>query len=113
MTSADRLRYGLRPRLATFTAIRPPGSSLRLHSEKTSRSSSRYSMYDEGTPSRSSSSSYFLPAKYGGDVTTRATELSSRWPSILRASPRTNGLATGRAGATSSSSLSSGGSKRA
>ena len=37
MTSAARLRYGLRPRLATFTAMRPPGSSTRLHSAKTSR----------------------------------------------------------------------------
>ena len=36
MTSADRLRYGLRPRLATLTAMRPPGSSLRTHSAKTS-----------------------------------------------------------------------------
>ena len=38
MTSAARLRYGLRPRLATLTAMRPPGSSTRLHSAKTSRS---------------------------------------------------------------------------
>ena len=37
MTSADRLRYGLRPRLATLTAMRPPGSSLRTHSANTSR----------------------------------------------------------------------------
>ena len=36
ITSADRLRYGLRPRLATLTAIRPPGSSLRTHSANTS-----------------------------------------------------------------------------
>ena len=36
MTSADRLRYGLRPRLATLTAMRPPGSSLRTHSANTS-----------------------------------------------------------------------------
>ena len=43
MTSAARLRYGLRPRLATLTAIRPPGSSTRLHSANTSRSNWRYS----------------------------------------------------------------------
>ena len=48
MTSADRLRYGLRPRLATLTAMRPPGSSLRTHSANTSCSSSRYSRYDDG-----------------------------------------------------------------
>ena len=33
------------------------------HSAKTAVSSSRYSRYDDGTPSRSSSSSYCLPAK--------------------------------------------------
>ena len=77
ITSADRLRYGLRPRLATLTAMRPPGSSLRTHSAKTSVSISRYSRYDDGTPSRSSSSSYCLPAKYGGDVTTSATDPSA------------------------------------
>ena len=38
MTSADSDRYGRRPRLATFTAIRPPGSSTRTHSVKTSSS---------------------------------------------------------------------------
>ena len=43
MTSADKLRYGLRPRLATFTAMRPPGSSLRTHSANTSVSIWRYS----------------------------------------------------------------------
>ena len=43
MTSADRLRYGLRPRFATLTAIRPPGSMTRTHSANTSRSISRYS----------------------------------------------------------------------
>ena len=32
MTSADRERYGRRPRLATLTAMRPPGSSLSTHS---------------------------------------------------------------------------------
>lgn len=36
-------RYGLRPRLATLTAMRPPGSSTRTHSANASRSSSRYS----------------------------------------------------------------------
>ena len=35
MTSADSDRYGLRPRLATLTAMRPPGSSTRTHSAKT------------------------------------------------------------------------------
>ena len=55
--SADRLRNGLRPRLATFTAMRPPGSSVRTHSANTARSNSRYSMYELGTPSLSSSSS--------------------------------------------------------
>ena len=44
MTSADSDRYGLRPRLATLTAMRPPGSSTRLHSRNTSRSRSRYSV---------------------------------------------------------------------
>ncbi len=57
MTSDDRLRYGLRPRLATLTAMRPPGSSVRTHSANTLRNMSRYSRYDDGTPSRSSSSS--------------------------------------------------------
>ena len=32
MTSAARLRYGRRPRLATLTARRPPGSSVRTDS---------------------------------------------------------------------------------
>ncbi len=41
MTSADNERYGLRPRLATFTAIRPPGSRVRTHSAKTSVSMPR------------------------------------------------------------------------
>ena len=86
MTSAARLRYGLRPRFATFTAMRPPGSSLRAHSANTSVSSWRYSTYELGTPSRSSSSSYCLPAKYGGDVTTSATEPSTI-ASMCRASP--------------------------
>ena len=63
MTSAARLRYGLRPRLATLTAMRPPGSSTRTHSANTSCSSSRYSRYELGTPSRSSSSSYCLPGE--------------------------------------------------
>ena len=63
MTSAARLRYGLRPRLATLTAILPPGSSARRHSANTSVSMSRYSRYDAGTPSRSISSSYCFPAK--------------------------------------------------
>ena len=43
ITSAERLRYGLRPRLATLTAMRPPGSSFRTHSAKTSVSIWRYS----------------------------------------------------------------------
>ena len=34
-------RYGRRPRLATFTAMRPPGSSTRAHSANTSLSISR------------------------------------------------------------------------
>ena len=110
-TSAARLRNGLRPRLATFTAMRPPGSSTRTHSANTSSSSWRYSRYDDGTPSRSSSSSYCLPAKYGGDVTTSATEPSAM-VSMLRASPHTNGSATGVGGSTVSSSLTTGASKR-
>lgn len=52
---------------------------------------SRYSRYEAGTPSRSNSSSYCLPAKYGGEVTTRATEPSVTW-AMLRASPQTKGL---------------------
>jgi len=87
ITSADSDRYGLRPRLATLTAMRPPGSSFATHSANTSSSSWRYSAYDAGMPSRPSSSSYCLPAKYGGDVTTSATE-SDRTRSIDRASPR-------------------------
>ena len=63
MTSAERLRYGLRPRFATFTAIRPPGSSFRTHSANTSVSNFRYSSYDDGMPSRANSSSYCFPAK--------------------------------------------------
>jgi hypothetical protein len=43
MTSAERERYGLRPRLATFTAIRPPLSSLRAQMSSTSPSNPRYS----------------------------------------------------------------------
>ena len=111
ITSADRLRYGLRPRLATLTAMRPPGSSVRAHSANTSRRSSRYSKYDDGTPSRASSSSYSLPAKYGGDVTTSATAPSAMVV-MCRASPQTNGSATGLGGSTSASSDSAGGIKR-
>jgi hypothetical protein len=110
MTSADRLRYGLRPRFATLTAMRPPGSSFRAHSANTAVSRSRYSRYDDGTPSRSSSSSYCLPAKYGGDVTTSATDASGT-ASMWRASPCTNGSATS-AVTTASSVDSSGGRKR-
>ena len=76
MTSPASERYGLRPRLATFTATRPPGSSTRQHSAKTSRSISRYSTYDAGTWPSPMTASYSLPAKYGGDVTTSAIELS-------------------------------------
>ena len=36
MTSADSDRYGRRPRFATLTAMRPPGSSVRAHSANTS-----------------------------------------------------------------------------
>ena len=36
-------RYGLRPRFATFTAIRPPGSRTLQHSAKTSLSMRKYS----------------------------------------------------------------------
>ena len=38
----------MRPRLATLTAMRPPGSSVRTHSANTSVSISRYSRYDDG-----------------------------------------------------------------
>ena len=111
ITSAARLRYGLRPRLAMLTQIRPPGSSTRTQSAKTSCRSSRYSRYELGTPSRSSSSSYCLPAKYGGDVTTSATD-PSRTVRMWRASPTTNGSSTGSIGNTVVSSSSCGGSKR-
>ena len=60
------------------------------HSANTSVSSWRYSAYEDGMPSRSSSSSYCLPAKYGGDVTTSATEPSTI-ASMWRASPSWNG----------------------
>ena len=43
VTSPASERYGLRPRLATFTHIRPPGSSTRRHSANTSRNMVRYS----------------------------------------------------------------------
>jgi hypothetical protein len=72
---------------------------------------SRYSRYEAGTPSRSNSSSYCLPAKYGGEVTTRATEPSVTW-AMLRASPQTKGSATGSGASTVSSSDSSGVLKR-
>ncbi len=111
ITSADRLRYGLRPRLATLTAMRPPGSRVRTHSAKTAVSMSRYSRYDDGTPSRSSSSSYCLPAKYGGEVTTRATEPSAT-ASMCLASPWTNGWTTGAGGGTELSVDTVGGRKR-
>jgi hypothetical protein len=38
MTSPASERYGFRPRFATFTQIRPPGSSVRTHSANTSSS---------------------------------------------------------------------------
>ena len=74
MTSADSDRYGLRPRLATLMAMRPPGSSTRRHSANTSSSIARYSRYELGMPPSPSAVSYALPAKYGGDVTTSATD---------------------------------------
>ena len=43
VTSAASERYGFRPRFATLTAMRPPGSRQRTHSANTSRSISRYS----------------------------------------------------------------------
>ena len=46
-----------------------------------------YSVYDAGMPSAPSSSSYCLPAKYGGEVTTSATDEGCT-RSIERASPR-------------------------
>ena len=81
ITSAERLRYGLRPRLATLTAIRPPGSKTRTHSANTESSMVRYSKYVVGTRSSASAaieSSYSLPTKYGGEVTTKATLESGR-----------------------------------
>ena len=86
--------------------MRPPGSSTRTHSANTSCSNSRYSRYDAGTPSRSSSSSYCLPAKYGGEVTTSATEPSAS-VCMSRASPHTSGSVTG-VGETTVSSSSAG-----
>src|SRR6476660_9326307 len=91
--------------------MRPPGSILRAHSANTSVSSCRYSTYELGTPSRSSSSSYCLPAKYGGDVTTSATDPSAT-SGTARASPQTKGSATGLGGTTSSASDTTGGWKR-
>jgi hypothetical protein len=52
-----------------------------------------------------------LPAKYGGEVTTSATELSANVV-MLRASPHTNGSSSGVGGRTVSSSLTTGASKR-
>ena len=63
VTSAARERNGLRPRFATFTAMRPPGSSVRTHSAKTSSSMARYSAYDAGTAPSPSAVSYAFPAK--------------------------------------------------
>ncbi len=59
----------------------------------------------------SRSVSYALPAKYGGEVTTRATELSSIW-CMSRASPQKIESAAPH-GFTVSSSLSSGAVNRA
>jgi hypothetical protein len=52
-----------------------------------------------------------LPAKYGGEVTTSAT-LPSAIVCMWRASPHTNGSATGSGGATRASLSSWGASKR-
>ncbi len=61
-------------------------------------------------PPRPSSSSYCFPAKYGGDVTTSATD-PSRTRSIARASPRwISSTMPGRW--TSSSSDTTGGANR-
>ena len=109
-TSPARERYGLRPRFATLTAMRPPGSSTRRHSANTSRSIARYSRYEPGTPPSPRAASYSLPAKYGGDVTTNATEQSST-ACMSRASPQMIESAA-RHGLTVSSSDSSGGVKR-
>ena len=78
ITSAESDLYGLRPRLATFTAMRPPGSSTLQHSAKTSRASR--GTRDSWPESRvsPSSASYSLPAKYGGEVTTRAMQRSGK-----------------------------------
>ena len=62
-------------------------------------------------PSRSSSSSYCLPAKYGGDVTTSATDPSAS-ASILRESPFWNGSSIGSGSRIVSSTDSSGGVNR-
>ena len=77
MTSPASERYGRRPRFATFTAIRPPGSRTRTHSAKTSRSIVEVVEVVAGMWPSPSASSYSLPAKYGGEVTTSATELDS------------------------------------
>ena len=121
MTSALRLRYGLRPRLATFTAIRPPGSSTRTHSANTDRSMSRNSRYvpgirESGSSSPFTASSYSLPTKYGGDVTTSATLLSGScciW--VLEPwnnRPRCNSASSSSVRFTSSSSDRTGGVNR-
>ena len=110
-TSPARERYGLRPRFATFTAMRPPGSSTRRHSANTSRSIARYSRYEPGTPPSPRAASYSLPAKYGGDVTTSATQPSGR--SRARASAQRSGSPSSTAPATRSSPVTSGARNRA
>ncbi|MEZ5250691.1 MAG: hypothetical protein R2713_16225 [Ilumatobacteraceae bacterium] len=62
-------------------------------------------------PPSPSASSYALPAKYGGEVTTRATELSAT-SCMSRASPTTI-RSTTAAGWIVSSALTSGAWKRA
>ena len=123
MMSADRLRYGLRPRLATLIAIRPPGSRTRRQLANTSCSIWRYSRYVVGMafPSRrvlgspATANSYSLPTKYGGDVTTSATLFSGNTSWILRLSMTRTGSARTESGTgvTSLSSLIVGGENRA
>ena len=99
MTSADSERYGLRPRLATLTAMRPPGSSFAHALGEHVVEQLEVLDVRAGTPPAPSSSSYCLPAKYGGDVTTRATE-SSGMSSRSRMSPWMHGSSMSNRGAT-------------
>ena len=71
----------MRPRLATFTAIASTGLELveALAEDVVQHPEVRVRSRPGHVPTPSTAS-YSLPAKYGGEVTTRATELSATFP---------------------------------